>query len=112
MADRVAQTTGEAIRAARAHDSEAFGAATDLLALHPESREVHALMMRELLETVFPDGLTGDDGPMTPEHLGQLHAYETVLVYVLAFGPFLLLAVTVWIARRRMSDEETPEHRH
>ena len=49
---------------------------------------------------------------MTPEHLGQLHAYETVLVYVLAFGPFLLLAVTVWIARRRMSDEETPEHRH
>lgn len=61
MADRVAQTTGEAIRAARAHDSEAFGAATDLLALHPESREVHALMIRELLETVFPDGLTGDD---------------------------------------------------
>ena len=61
VADKVAQTTGEAIRAARAHDSEAFGAATDLLALHPESREVHALMMRELLETVFPDGLTGDD---------------------------------------------------
>ncbi|MDT0222979.1 hypothetical protein [Gordonia sp. AC31] len=61
VADRVAQTTGEAIRAARAHDSEAFGAATDLLALHPESREVHALMLRELLETVFPDGLTGDD---------------------------------------------------
>ncbi|QHD86119.1 hypothetical protein GR168_12570 [Gordonia sp. JH63] len=61
MADRVAQTTGEAIRAARAHDSEAFGAATDLLALHPESREVHAITLRELLETVFPDGLTGDD---------------------------------------------------
>ena len=61
VADRVAQTTGDAIRAARAHDPEAFDAATDLLALHPESREVHALMLRELLETVFPDGLTGDD---------------------------------------------------
>lgn len=61
MANKVAQTTGHAIRAARARDSEAFDAAADLLALHHESREVHALMLRELLETVFPDGLTGDD---------------------------------------------------
>jgi hypothetical protein len=35
------------------------------------------------------------------EHMGRLHAYEQVLVLVLAFGPVLLLAVTVWIARRR-----------
>lgn len=44
------------------------------------------------------------------EHLGKLHAYEAWLVYVLAFGPFLLLAVTVWIARRRLAgeDEEPP----
>lgn len=61
IADRVTQTTGHALHAARAHDSEAFGAAADSLALQPESREVHSLMLRELLETVFPDGLTGDD---------------------------------------------------
>ena len=61
IADKIAQTTGHAIRAASAHDSDAFGAAVDLLALHPESLEVHALMLRELLETAFPDGLTGDD---------------------------------------------------
>jgi hypothetical protein len=61
IADRVAETTDHAIRAARAHDSEAFDPAAEFLALHPESREVHALMVRELLETVFPDGLTGDD---------------------------------------------------
>ncbi|AFR49174.1 hypothetical protein [Gordonia sp. KTR9] len=61
IADMVAQTTGQAIRAARAYDFEAFDATADLLALHPESREVHALMLRELLETAFPDGLTGDD---------------------------------------------------
>lgn len=60
-ADKVAQTTGHGIRAAHAHDLEEFGAAVELLALHPESREVHVLMLRELLETVFPDGLTGDD---------------------------------------------------
>jgi hypothetical protein len=35
------------------------------------------------------------------EHMGKLHPYEQVLVLVLAFGPLLLLAVTVWIARRR-----------
>lgn len=45
------------------------------------------------------------------EHLGKLHAYEAWIVYVLAFGPFLLLGVTVWIARRRLAgeDEETAE---
>ena len=42
-----------------------------------------------------------------PAHLGPLHAYETVLVLLLAFGPFLVLAVVVFILRRRdISDQE------
>ena len=40
-------------------------------------------------------------GLLIVEHLGKLHAYEHVLVLVLAFGPLLLLGVTIWIARRR-----------
>jgi hypothetical protein len=40
------------------------------------------------------------------EHLGRLHAHEQVLVLVLAFGPLLLLAVTIWIARRRADHDE------
>jgi hypothetical protein len=40
------------------------------------------------------------------EHLGKLHAYEQVLVLVLAFGPLLLLAVTIWIARRRVDHDQ------
>ena len=39
-------------------------------------------------------------------HMGQLHAYEQVLVVLLAFGPVLLLALTIWIARRRADAEE------
>ncbi len=40
------------------------------------------------------------------EHLGKLHRYEAGIVYLLAFGPFLVLAVTIWIARRRLAAEE------
>jgi hypothetical protein len=43
---------------------------------------------------------------LVPLHLGKLHPYEHVLVVVLAFGPLLLLAVTVWIARRRDQRED------
>jgi hypothetical protein len=43
---------------------------------------------------------------MVLEHLGKLHGYEHFLVLVLAFGPVLLLAVTIWIARRRIDHEE------
>ena len=35
------------------------------------------------------------------QHLGSLHAYETVLVLVLAFGPFLVIAWLVLRERRR-----------
>ena len=34
-------------------------------------------------------------------HMGPLHPVETVLTLLLAFGPLVLLAVTIWISRRR-----------
>ncbi len=40
-------------------------------------------------------------------HLGSLHPYETVLLVVLAFGPFLALGLVVWLQRRRVAAEET-----
>jgi hypothetical protein len=38
-------------------------------------------------------------------HLGQLHGYENVLALLLAFGPFVILAVVI-VLRRRDDDEE------
>lgn len=43
------------------------------------------------------------------QHLGKLHPFENVLVLVLAFGPVLLLAVTIRIARRREEAERRDE---
>lgn len=45
------------------------------------------------------------------QHMGPLHPHEHLLVYLLAFGPFLLLALTIWISRRRNAaeDAETEE---
>ena len=40
-------------------------------------------------------------------HLGPLHEGEHALVYLLAFGPFVLLALTIWLSRRRNS-RDTP----
>jgi hypothetical protein len=45
-----------------------------------------------------------------PLHLGSLHAYETVLLAVLAFGPFVVLAVVVFVLRRRDIAAEEAEH--
>ncbi|HET6627770.1 MAG TPA: hypothetical protein VFG63_15370 [Nocardioidaceae bacterium] len=39
--------------------------------------------------------------PFVPLHLGALHAYETVLLLVLAFGPFVVLVIVVLVLRRR-----------
>jgi len=47
-----------------------------------------------------------DIGPVILEHLGKLHPYEHALVLLLAFGPVLLLAVTIQIARRRAEHED------
>lgn len=50
---------------------------------------------------------------MNPEilaqHMGQLHAYEQYLVFALAFGPFLVLGLVVFVVRRRDLAEETGE---
>lgn len=43
---------------------------------------------------------------LPPLHLGQLHTYEQVLVWVLAFGPFVVLGVVVHRARKRDLAEE------
>ncbi len=57
-----------------------------------------------------------DNGPMgfqtlVPMHLGQLHAYETALLALLAFGPFVVLAVVVTVLRRRDLAEDEQESR-
>ena len=39
-------------------------------------------------------------------HLGPLHPVERALTLVLAFGPLVLLVLTLWITRRRRSDLE------
>ncbi|MCZ4498742.1 MAG: hypothetical protein JWQ74_1295 [Marmoricola sp.] len=45
---------------------------------------------------------------MILEHMGKLHPYEHAVVLLLAFGPLVLLAVTIRIARRRGSGENDP----
>ncbi|HLN78682.1 MAG TPA: hypothetical protein VK204_16685 [Nocardioidaceae bacterium] len=44
---------------------------------------------------------------VVPMHLGNLHPYETALLVLLAFGPFVVLAVVVAVLRRRDADDET-----
>ncbi len=46
---------------------------------------------------------------LTLAHLGSLHAYEHVLVWLLAFGPFLVLFVVIYLVRRRDLAEEEGE---
>ena len=42
-------------------------------------------------------------------HLGPLHPVEKVLTLTLAFGPLLLLALTIWVSRRRNArDSDRP----
>ena len=43
---------------------------------------------------------------LVAEHLGALHPYEQVLVYLLAFGPFVLLGVVIAVKRRRDAAHE------
>ena len=37
---------------------------------------------------------------VAPLHLGPLHPVEQALTLLLAFGPFVVLAVVVWVRRR------------
>ena len=42
-------------------------------------------------------------------HMGDLHAYEQLLVWLLAFGPFVVLFVVVYVVRRRDLAEDEVE---
>ena len=42
----------------------------------------------------------------TPLHLGPIHPVEQVLIFLLAFGPLMLLALTIWVSRRRNSGDK------
>jgi hypothetical protein len=45
-----------------------------------------------------------------PLHFGQLHAYEQVLVLVIALGPFIVLGIAVHVVRKRdLAAERTQE---
>jgi len=50
-----------------------------------------------------------------PLHLGELHAYEQWLVALIAFGPFVVLGIVVYVVRGRepadddAADGSTPE---
>lgn len=49
---------------------------------------------------------------MSPLHLGPLHPFEQTLTLLLAFGPFLVLAVVIVVRRRRdAAEEEAVEER-
>ena len=39
--------------------------------------------------------------PALPLHMGALHPYEQLLVALVAFGPFVVLFVVVYVVRRR-----------
>ena len=43
---------------------------------------------------------------VTPLHMGALHPFEQALVFLLAFGPFLVLALVLYFARRRDVPED------
>jgi hypothetical protein len=64
----------------------------------------------------LPASLPGDllgtppDGLLTALHLGALHPVEQVLVYLLAFGPFAVLALVV-VLRRRQDRRDHPDLR-
>jgi hypothetical protein len=46
-----------------------------------------------------------------PLHLGALHPVERLLVLTVAFGPFVVLGVVVFLSRRRALAEEEAEER-
>ena len=57
----ISESTDHGIRAVRAHDLAGFEEALEQLDIHPEARDVHAHMVRELIETRYQDGVSGDD---------------------------------------------------
>jgi HAMP domain-containing protein len=43
---------------------------------------------------------------LVTQHMGALHPVEQALVLLLAFGPFVLLALVVWLRRRAERRED------
>jgi hypothetical protein len=41
-------------------------------------------------------------------HMGALHPVEQALTLVLAFGPFVVLGIVVWVRHRREAAEDEP----
>lgn len=54
-------------------------------------------------------GPLGLPGLVVALHLGALHPLERLLVLGIAFGPFLVLFVVVYVVRRRAVAEEAAE---
>lgn len=48
-----------------------------------------------------PAAQWGVMNPALPLHMGALHPYEQLLVALVAFGPFAVLFVVVYVVRRR-----------
>jgi hypothetical protein len=47
---------------------------------------------------------------LVSQHLGHLSPWQQILVFVLAFGPFILLGIVVAVVRRRdIAEEERAE---
>lgn len=46
---------------------------------------------------------------LLPLHLGGLHPYERYLVFAIAFGPFVLLGIVVFVQRRRADAADAAE---
>ncbi|CAI9409355.1 hypothetical protein [Nocardioides sp. T2.26MG-1] len=44
---------------------------------------------------------------LVAQHMGALHPVEQALVLLLAFGPFVLLALVVWLRRRAERREDS-----
>jgi hypothetical protein len=57
------------------------------------------------------DRLLAVTGPVLL-HLGKLHPFEKLLVFIIAFGPFIVLGVVVYVVRRRDIAEEEAEQRN
>lgn len=47
-----------------------------------------------------PGATLEDVSTIVALHLGSLHPVEQVLTLVLAFGPFLVLGIVIWLRQR------------
>lgn len=102
----IAEATDDALTAVRATDRAALDEAiTELAKLpNPQVTAVHVQIVRELLETVHPDGLTSDD----------VHAVERTARAAVTWLPDLDVAVIADVLTGALGvsdpDEDAPSH--